>query len=496
MDDLQCKTEWSFICCRYSERSIKFHQALLQNLSLLVVMISSYRIGQPMLIDGNIWYRLDNYVTSSWMTYNVKLKSHSFAATIPDEILAITPINGLCVTDGHFIYLFEKDQNITVYDTQNNVYSIKITTNKPPPFYGDRFSVVFNGNIFMTDSMINIKSQRFRSLTPTNNVRPRYNYRIFMQRQYIKDQKTDELLTRHHERMGYHLIQDLEETDDGYVWKFSDCHPVIPCTSISKNFVLYDHYVFSSFNGIKNGKSVDLSIQDIEHDVDQNGDLKSCWIRDIDVSFDVNGMIVVDHYDDMNKFIVSRFVKQINNKLYIPDDISSLIVLFHGDYYNKKIHFFAEVVDGADLKEGHHSYHDEMSLGVAINTFIQNTQKKEVKQEQATKVIEIAEEKDEVKEFENVLNEWKSMKNEQDELNEKLLKGYERLLKQRKKIVERERKEIETEDDEVNALGNMVNEWNSTKNGHDELIKKLLKEYERLNERNKSLKQKLKVIKN
>ena len=454
-------------------------------------MISSHTIDRPMLIDDKIWYRLGN----SWMTYNVKLNSHSFVADFPDTISS-TRINGSCVTDGHFIYSLDKNRNIMVYDTQNNVYSIKITTNKPPDFMEHRFSLMLNGNIFMnTNFGINIRSQKFKSLRQAN-VSP--HNRNWKRRRYIKDQKTNELFTMDEQLGGeFHVIQDLKETDDEYLCKLSDCQPIIPFTTFTvQNFMLYDHYIFSHsiINVVGIDKCLRLIIQDIEHDVEQNGHLKSYGIKDINISFYLQEMIVVDHYDDMNKFIVSRFVKQVNNKLYIPHDILSLIVLFHGDYYNKKIHFFDGFSYGPDTP--HRSYHDQMSLGVAINTFIQKTQKEEIKKEQATKEIATTEEKDEVKEFENVLNEWKLIKNEGDELNEKLSKRHETGNVQKKKISKKERKEIEAAEDEVMESENMVNEWKSINNDQNELIEKLLKEYERLNKRNKSLKQKLKMIEN
>ena len=432
------------------------------------IMAGRHKVSKPMMVNGNIWYILDEFGKYQWMVYNIDLNLHSFIAVIPHRLSFNMR---RCVADGAYIYSINDEKNVVVFDTENKTYSIKITANEfrnqIPDQYNNTYFIA-NGQIFLFTAVYNIKMQKFKPIKCVNQ---------WNGGQLFQDQKTKKVFVLKR-KIYEHVIGELEsvkENNDEYRYTINACYKLHAPPSPFVNYLLYDLYVISK-----------ESIQIGDFDYSENA-----YIQDLVQSetglycMNTKGkgsnMIIVNHHDDMDNFIVSRFVK-MNNKLYIPKDILSLIVLFHGDYYNKKIHFFTPYVDGDDFQ-----YHQSISLGVFINRFIQETQREESKQAEE-KGIEVDAEKDERNEYENVLNEWKSIKNEEDELGEKLLRGYEKLNEQTKKIIKEETKEIQAADE------TMVNEWKSIQNEQNELIEKFLKEYQRLNERYKSLKEQLKMI--
>ena len=83
-----------------------------------------------------------------------------------------------------------------------------------------------------------------------------------------------------------------------------------------------------------------------------------------------------------------------------------------------------------DVQIDNHSYHDSVSLGSTPNQYLQEIQRTQIKQAREKKEIRVEIEIDEMNEFENILNELKSINNEEDELIKKLLKEYETLIEE------------------------------------------------------------------
>ena len=103
-----------------------------------------------------------------------------------------------------------------------------------------------------------------------------------------------------------------------------------------------------------------------------NGD---CWKINlakfsIKASRNCNG-IIIRHYKNAFKMILLWFkVKNGISCIHIPNDILSLIELFHGDYYNMRLHLFDEWIDD-EKRLNDHSYHRSISLGIVINEYLQ-----------------------------------------------------------------------------------------------------------------------------
>ena len=295
------------------------------------------KVGRPMLVRGNIWYifRQDGrkFTRLEWVIYNIEQNQYS---TIVDLIPNKFGFNMYsCVADGDYIYSINP-HDVAVFDTQNEAYMIKITADrfKNATPYNIKKSypcLVSNGLIFMKSQIYNIKTQKYKPLKPSTLS----SIRLYNNAEWMQDQKTNEIFALDKGYHHYILVQlrSLKENDNEYQYTINTFYKIFFNFDRLAFCLLYDGYFICN----QEGHCDDIYVQDIKQNQPGCRVVADPYLK---MKPGRRNAIIVNHYDDMNKGIVSQFAANINNKLHVPDDVLSLIALFFGDHHNKKIHIF------------------------------------------------------------------------------------------------------------------------------------------------------------
>ena len=307
----------------------------------------TYKINKPMLINGQIWCRItkwnklhDIWCIQAWKVYDIDKRSYFFLRLIPNHPIHVVDRLSDPVALKYNIYFYDGNRNLVELNTTTLKYFRCATPSAPQLHISLSNLTYINTNRLVQDS----KTGRW--------------YSHLNQHLWISCCS------------GYMMKQikyseHFEDTQDKFVFVEDGDERKINCDffglQIAENSSAYDNYLFYSES------QRNIFILDFLNGI----------FCDIDLSqFGVNESqkchaLIIEQYNNMLKMILFWFMLQNDvSDIHIPKDVYCLIELYHGDYYNLRLHLFdACIYDEEELRN--YSFHKSISLGVVINEYSQ-----------------------------------------------------------------------------------------------------------------------------
>lgn len=335
-------------------------------------METTFKINKPILLsDRQIWYKVSKYqrksiIDSEWRVYCLLTKSYHTVCQIPKEYIENNKYT-LCdqVIMNRIIYGFSGNGHILTFNTIDKQHSI-IKVDKP---IGGRkadadLNFSFEGNAYSRSYTVNPDNKKI--------IRTYYRDQKFVSQDFQHQTKWYMVYNKQKRKAwcctGYLMHQ--QKKSERYVNFTADAptrdlnkdwmrqlQPEL-CSVVVDSYIMYIHSIHNK-----------IYILDYPS-------WKFCGIdlntfKMTNSTTNCNG-IIVNQNDGILRRILKLMKVENNIKLDIPDDILSVIKLYHGDYYKMKLHLFAESYSVQNELDNH-IYHKSINVGVLINQFSQNS---------------------------------------------------------------------------------------------------------------------------
>ena len=310
-------------------------------------MAYSYRIDKPMLINRQIWCRITKInrwkgiLYSAWKVYDIDKRSYSFLGLIP---INFVPDNEHMLSDSIAL-----NGNIYFYDGNGNLVEFNATTCK----YSKSVAPITSK---LDVSLSNLAYINERRLVQDSKTGCWYSHCLVRKWIYCCSGNMIKKI-RHSEYFKGDKFVFKEDEDER---KFNGDFVTL---QIAQNALAYDDYLFYFESPRK------IFILDFLNGVFCDIDLARFGIHATQKR--CNG-IIIEQYSSMLKMILLWFmIENRASDIDIPTDVYFLIELYHGSYYNLRLHLFDQCIHD-EQKLDSHSYHTSISLGVVINAYSQN----------------------------------------------------------------------------------------------------------------------------
>lgn len=328
------------------------------------------KINKAMLIDGHIWCKVTRFKIdpttstgicmewSAWSVYDVDKRLFS-GYSVPNKFVQHNQYilsNDIALKSS--IYLLDADGYVTELDTKSkHLMSHKGIMREPIKSISLSNLIYTNGD--------NIYSRKYSYNTRTQSLKRPALGRL------VQDSKTGHWYshsTGSAERKGWIYCNsgNIEReyhcdvwNNDGDERKINEDFITI---QMAENAVVYDDHLFY-FESQRKIFTLDFS---------------TGAFCDVDLSeFGINEAqkctgVIIEQYNSMLNMILLWFmIENSVSDIYIPKDVYHIIELYHGNYYDLRLHLFHQwIYDDQKLKDN--SYHTSISLGVVINTYLKN----------------------------------------------------------------------------------------------------------------------------
>ena len=331
----------------------------------------------PLLIDNKIWYLVTSYYdvqdesnhNTKWIMYDIGQRTHSLGPRYPYDL---SPEIGDWIACNKNIYLFGVQGNWSHNKMDPVVFNTKTKNHSMEFLNNEHFTWPNFGNAFMIrDDENNIM------LYATNHDHEAYyrNYNISKQQfgEAIYCKKKIEYIL-YDNKTKQHIIITTKRIEYRYILKFEPLSNKHAISGIRfklhyniligyRRMMIYDNY-FISFNPSTYESTQETNKCDHGHIF--VADLITANAAMLINLRCIGGYpVIANDLIGMTQCLIKYYIKKLQNhkSLFIPIDIELVIVEFMGNYYDKTIHLFNEIVSN--------EYHKSICLGIIINQYIQ-----------------------------------------------------------------------------------------------------------------------------
>lgn len=315
-------------------------------------------ISKPVASYGHLWFQIWNNKNNvcKFIAYDIHTHKHSIICPIPYK-WKIRRNNAIAY--GQYLYIMLNNNGIMKFDTKSNTF--RILHSRHLRIIKDPIGKYIH---FNTGISYNLHTHQITNFSRRLD-------------EFIRDQKNNKLyaiILPSNTTTKCPRIFPTNRLDQNimnncvtpYQLIKKDCFAYFPDTvnyhRLTCKFVVYDEFFICCETRLQDAR---LFLW-----------VKSPGVKEAAVSLLINhsiedarifhSMVIIKHFNAMFYHIFSKlFVTDI----LIPDDIQRLIELFHGDYFEYKLHIFkSRVIQRHTIG----SFHQQHPLGSIINEYLQN----------------------------------------------------------------------------------------------------------------------------